>query len=64
MEYDASLRTAPNRFNALNGAARAAELSNRPARARELYARLLEQSVPGSPRPELAQASRYLEKRR
>jgi len=61
-EYDASLRQAPNRFNGLYGAARAAELANRPARARELYAALLKQCVEGSPRPELAEARRYLAK--
>jgi len=61
--YDAALRDAPNRFNSLHGAARAAELSGQTGRARELYGKLLEQSVGGSPRPELAQARRYLEKR-
>ena len=63
LEYEASLRQAPNRFNSLLGAARAAELSNEPVRARELYARLIEQCVAASARPELVEAKRYLEKR-
>ena len=61
-EYEASLREAPNRFNSLYGAARAAELAKKPDRAREFYAKLLKQSVEGSPRPELAEARRYLSK--
>jgi tetratricopeptide (TPR) repeat protein len=63
IEYEASLREAPNRFNGLYGAARAAELSNQPARARELYGRLAAQCAAGSARKELAEARRYLEKR-
>ena len=54
--YEASLREAPNRFNSLYGAARAAERSQHTARARELYAALLAQCVADSPRPELAEA--------
>ena len=61
-EYEASLREAPNRFNGLYGAARAAELANKPDRARDYYSKLLQQSVEGSPRPELAEARRYLAK--
>ena len=57
--YEASLREAPNRFNSLYGAARAAERSQHPERARELYAALLEQCVADSPRPELAEARRF-----
>jgi tetratricopeptide (TPR) repeat protein len=63
IEYEASLREAPNRFNGLYGAARAAELSNQPARARELYGKLAAQGAAGSARKELAEAQRYLEKR-
>lgn len=62
-EYEASLRQAPNRFNGLHGAARAAELSDRPERARELYGKLIAQSVEGSPRPEIAEARKILAKR-
>ena len=58
--YDAALREAPNRFNGLYGAARAAQLTGDSARARELYAKLVAQCVADSPRPELAAASRYL----
>ena len=61
-EYEAALREAPNRFNSLHGAARAAERANKPDRARELYAKLLQQGVEGSPRTELAQARQYLSK--
>ena len=57
--YEASLREAPNRFNSLYGAARAAERSQQPDRARELYAALLEQCVADSPRPELAEARKF-----
>jgi tetratricopeptide (TPR) repeat protein len=58
--YEASLREAPGRFNSLYGAARAAELSGRPERARELFAVLLAQSIAGSPRPEVLAARRAL----
>ena len=61
-EYEASLREAPNRFNGLYGAGRAAELAKKPDRAREYYAKLLQQCVEGSPRPELAEVRRYLSK--
>lgn len=55
-EYEAALRAAPNRFNALYGAATAAAAGD-PARARELATRLLTQcdGAPGD-RPELARA--------
>jgi tetratricopeptide (TPR) repeat protein len=62
-EYEASLRQAPARFNSLHGAARAAELSKNPDRARELYEKLVAQSVGGSTRPELAQARKLLARR-
>jgi len=58
--YEASLREAPNRFNSLYGAARAAELSQNMARAREFYAALLAQCVSNSARPELAQARKFV----
>jgi len=57
--YEASLREAPNRFNSLYGAARAAEAVQNTARARELYAALLAQCVANSPRPELAEARKF-----
>ena len=41
--YATALRTAPNRFNALAGAAKAAEAAGKPDRARELRAQLVKQ---------------------
>ena len=41
IEFEATLRTAPNRFNALSGAARAAQLSGNNEKAKTYYARLL-----------------------
>jgi tetratricopeptide (TPR) repeat protein len=41
VEFEATLRTAPNRFNALSGAARAAKLSGDTEKAKTYYARLL-----------------------
>jgi tetratricopeptide (TPR) repeat protein len=40
-EFEATLRTAPNRFNALSGAARAARLSGENEKAKTYYAKLL-----------------------
>jgi hypothetical protein len=58
-EYEHSLSNAPNRFNSLYGAARAAELSKDTARARRYYAALVAQCVADAPRPELAQARSF-----
>jgi tetratricopeptide (TPR) repeat protein len=58
VEYEASLRESPGRFNSLYGAARAAERSKEPDRSRELYDALLAQCVADSARPELATARR------
>ncbi len=41
IEFEAALRTAPNRFNALSGAARAAKLSGDNEKAKTYYAKLL-----------------------
>jgi hypothetical protein len=41
VEFEATLHTAPNRFNALSGAARAAKLSGDNAKAKTYYAKLL-----------------------
>jgi hypothetical protein len=57
-EYEAALREAPGRFNALAGAARAAERAGRSERSAELYRSLLGQAAAGSPRPELQEARR------
>ena len=40
-EFEATLRTAPNRFNALAGAARAAKLSGDQEKAKTYYAKLV-----------------------
>ena len=60
-EYEAALRSAPNRFNGLYGAARAAAAAGDAARALELYAQLVAQ-CDGAPagRPELARAREYV----
>jgi tetratricopeptide (TPR) repeat protein len=41
VEFEATLRTAPNRFNALSGAARAAKLSGDNEKAKTYFATLL-----------------------
>jgi hypothetical protein len=41
VEFEVTLRTAPNRFNALSGAARAAKLSGDNQKAKTYYAKLL-----------------------
>ena len=41
VEFEATLRTAPNRFNAISGTARAAKLSGDSEKARTYYAKLL-----------------------
>jgi hypothetical protein len=58
-EYESVLRSAPNRFNALYGAARAAELSGDAAKARTYYTKLTAVAEKGS-RAELEQARTYL----
>jgi hypothetical protein len=58
-EYEAVLRAAPNRFNALLGAAKAAQSAGETSKARSYYSRLLE-IARGSTRPELQQAAAYL----
>ena len=61
VEFEATLRTAPNRFNAIAGAARAAKLSSDDAKAKIYYAKLL--SMCGradGDRPELQDARSLL----
>src|SRR5713101_1531669 len=62
--FEATLRTAPNRFNALSGAGRAAQLSGNREKAKSYYARLLAicEHADGD-RPELQDARTYLAKR-
>ena len=54
-EYEKSLKTDPNRFNGLYGAARAAELAQQPQKAAGYYAQLLK-NCEHSDRPELVRA--------
>ncbi len=62
-EYEASLREAPNRWNGLFGAARSAELAGDSGKARQFYAKLLENSGGRQPdREEIKQARNFLEK--
>ncbi len=61
--FEATLRTAPNRFNALSGAARAAQLSGNREKAKSYYARLLAIcGHAGGDRPEVQDARKYLAK--
>jgi tetratricopeptide (TPR) repeat protein len=63
-EYARSLETAPNRFNSIYGAARAAELAKNHAKARAYYEQLLALTAQAdSSRPELQQTRKYLAKR-
>jgi tetratricopeptide (TPR) repeat protein len=56
-EYEISLRTDPNRFNGLYGAAQAAEQLNQKEKAAAYYAQLLKNcETSDSDRPELVQA--------
>ncbi len=60
-EFERSLQRDPNRLRGLFGAARAAELSNNAAAARQHYARLLELTASrDTEREEIANASRFL----
>jgi tetratricopeptide (TPR) repeat protein len=61
LEYETSLRTDPNRFNGLYGAAQAAEMTHQKEKASAYYAQLLK-NCDGtvSDRPELAQAKTLL----
>ena len=63
-EYEAVLKTAPRRFNATAGAARAADEAGNRAKAREYAMQLLKiaKNAEGS-RPELAWARGYLDRK-
>jgi len=54
-EYETVLTVAPNRFNALYGAAMAAEAAGNPVSAGNYFKKLTESAV-GEERPELATA--------
>ena len=60
VEYETSLKSAPNRFNGLYGAARAAEQAGRAAKARDYYGKLVEMCSQPSRAPELRRAQEYL----
>ena len=60
-EYQTDLKFNPNRFNALSGAARAAEAAGKQSEANEYYAMLLKTCAGGnSTRPELSRAKELL----
>jgi len=62
-EFEAVLKGAPNRFNALYGAARAANLAGNKQKASEYYAKLVEVCAPAdTERSELAEAKAFLAK--
>jgi len=61
IEFEATLRTAPNRFNALAGAARAAKLSGDNAKAKTYYAKLLSMcEYADGDRPDLRDARSFV----
>jgi hypothetical protein len=63
-EYQTDLKFNPNRFNALSGAARAAEAAGQQSEANEYYAMLLKTCEGGSStRPELSRARELLAKK-
>jgi tetratricopeptide (TPR) repeat protein len=60
-EFETSLRTAPQRFNGLYGAARAATLAADQKKARTYYEKLLALTQQAdTPRPEIAEAKAFL----
>jgi len=58
-EYQAVLTNYPNRFDALYGAARAAELAGQPQLAHEFYAKLVAVTALAADRPELREARQH-----
>lgn len=60
-EYETVLKDSPNRFNALYGAARSAELSKDPGKARLYFRKLVRLGVrSNNARPELQEAKAFL----
>ena len=58
--YQAVLKAAPNRFDAMLGAARAADALGMDAQVREYYRQLVTVAAPDADRPEIATARAYL----
>jgi tetratricopeptide (TPR) repeat protein len=56
VEYEAELKIVPNRFNALYGAAAAAEMSGDAGKAKSYYSKLREICPPQADRQELQKA--------
>ncbi len=59
-EYEASLRISPNRFNALYGAARSAQVAGEAAKAKAFYEKLIAICDASSRRPELIEAKAFI----
>jgi len=59
-EYELSLDEAPNRFDSLFGAARAARPAGHPEEARKFYSQLIAVSLATADRPELREARVFL----
>jgi tetratricopeptide (TPR) repeat protein len=59
-EYALELKTAPNRFDGLLGAARAAQANGDASGAQTYFAKLVENCGAGADRPELAEAKTVL----
>jgi tetratricopeptide (TPR) repeat protein len=59
-EFKTDIKNSPNRFDALLGAARAAQASGDASVAQSFYAQLASICLPGADRPELAEAKTYL----
>jgi tetratricopeptide (TPR) repeat protein len=59
-DYEAVLKQSPNRFDALDGAARAAQLAGNIEAARRYYAQLVKICGPNADRPELREAREQL----
>ena len=60
VEYNLVLKRSPNRFDALYGAARAAQLAGNTREAQEYFARLVEISAAAADRPELQEARVFI----
>ena len=59
-EYQTDIKNSPNRFDALLGAARAAQAAGDAAVAQSFYAQLASICSPGADRPELAEVKTFL----